>query len=72
MATKCDQRDSNDNNRHGYITSRDGELLSKEINADGFYECSTLNRDNIDAVFEEAIKIVIELKKIKKSKCCLS
>ena len=46
------------------VSSNEGEETAKRINAGTYIECSSLNKINLDKVFNEAIKLVFEIDKI--------
>jgi len=54
------------------IKTVEGERLSDEIGAKGFYECSALTQDNLKNMFDDAIRAAIKHheKKNGKESCC--
>ncbi|PIA53833.1 hypothetical protein AQUCO_00900431v1 [Aquilegia coerulea] len=64
VGTKLDLRDGrNYNNDHigsGVITSAQGEELRKQIGAAAYIECSSKTQQNVKAVFDNAIKVVLQ------------
>lgn len=65
VGTKLDLRDgkSYHNNDHmvsGVVTSAQGEELRKQIGAAAYIECSSKTQQNVKAVFDNAIKIVLQ------------
>ncbi|KAI3939703.1 hypothetical protein MKX01_029865 [Papaver californicum] len=64
VGTKLDLRDNreymNDHMDYGAITSAQGEELRKQIGAAAYIECSSKTQQNIKAVFDTAIKAVLQ------------
>ncbi|OUZ99990.1 Small GTPase superfamily [Macleaya cordata] len=64
VGTKLDLRDSKgylvDHMDSGAITSAQGEELRKQIGAAAYIECSSKTQQNIKAVFDTAIKVVLQ------------
>ncbi|KAJ2943764.1 hypothetical protein O0L34_g12370 [Tuta absoluta] len=65
VATKIDLRESG----KAVITTQEGKKLKKKIKALGFVECSALERTNMDAVFEEAVRAARKKKPVNKRTC---
>lgn len=64
VGTKLDLRDGksylNDHMSSGVITSAQGEELRKQIGAAAYIECSSKTQQNVKAVFDNAIKVVLQ------------
>ncbi|XP_043724294.1 rac-like GTP-binding protein ARAC7 isoform X1 [Telopea speciosissima] len=64
VGTKLDLRDDRgylaDHMGSGAITSAQGEELRKQIGAAAYIECSSKTQQNIKAVFDTAIKVVLQ------------
>lgn len=45
------------------ITSHEGAIVSKKIRAHSYRECSSLNRDGVNEVFETAARAALEVRK---------
>eukprot|EP00483_Globobulimina_turgida_P000371 UN00371 len=65
VATKTDIREENNPN---HITSQEGQKLVKELSAVAYVECSAKTMNNINGVFDVAIRAVLNPKKKKKKK----
>ncbi|CAH2237447.1 ras-like GTP-binding protein RhoL [Pararge aegeria] len=65
VATKTDLRASN----KAVITTQEGKILKKKIRAVQFVECSALERENIEEVFEEAVRAGLRKKPVTKRTC---
>ncbi|XP_059651664.1 rac-like GTP-binding protein 5 isoform X1 [Cornus florida] len=50
------------------ISTQQGEELKKQIGAVAYIECSSKTRQNVKAVFDAAIKVVLQPPKLKKQK----
>ena len=48
------------------LSSEDGLRLCKEINAVKYMECSSLTRDGLDEIFEEAVRMSLKNKSVEK------
>jgi len=80
VATKCDLRNNNNNNNNNkkniqqLISTQDGFDLSKEIGAFDFVECSAKTMNNLNVVFDKAMRLAlnpITTKKKDKSSCII-
>ncbi|XP_076913599.1 rac-like GTP-binding protein ARAC7 [Bidens hawaiensis] len=64
VGTKLDLRNDNgylaDNYGSNVITSAQGEELRKQIGAAAYIECSSKTQQNVKAVFDTAIKVVLQ------------
>ncbi|KAF9614367.1 hypothetical protein IFM89_018242 [Coptis chinensis] len=64
VGTKLDLRDSKgylvDQMNSGVITSAQGEELRKQIGAAAYIECSSKTQQNVKAVFDTAIKAILQ------------
>ncbi|KAJ4951161.1 hypothetical protein NE237_027993 [Protea cynaroides] len=64
VGTKLDLRDNKgylaDQMGFGAITSAQGEELRKQIGAAAYIECSSKTQQNVKAVFDTAIKVVLQ------------
>lgn len=64
VGTKLDLRDSKgysvDHTGSSVITSAQGEELRKQIGATAYIECSSKTQQNVKAVFDTAIKVVLQ------------
>ena len=60
VATQTDLRNDNDSES---ITTEDGEMLAKDIGADCFIECSSLDTDSVNKVFEHVVCSGLKYKK---------
>ncbi|XP_045760638.1 ras-like GTP-binding protein RhoL isoform X1 [Maniola jurtina] len=65
VATKIDLRTSG----KAVITTQEGKTLKKKIRAAQFVECSALERENMDEVFEEAVRAALRKKPVTKRTC---
>nr|ADD24474.1 Ras-like GTP-binding protein RHO [Lepeophtheirus salmonis] len=76
VALKSDIREIDDNDvKSRLISTEEGVSLSKEIEAIKFFECSAKTGMNVDIIFEEAAKYIVELDKSDTTKpeggaCC--
>ena len=72
VGTKLDLRDDQqffiDHPGAVPITTAQGEELRKQIGASSYVECSSKTQQNIKAVFDAAIKVVLQPPKQKKKK----
>ncbi|XP_022937886.1 rac-like GTP-binding protein ARAC7 [Cucurbita moschata] len=55
-----DRRYSNEQTGYNVITSSEGEELRKQIGASAYIECSSKTQQNVKAVFDTAIKVVLQ------------
>ena len=53
------------------ITYVQGLRMQKDIGAVKYLECSAMTQHNLEQVFEEAVRTVIEPQKAKHSKCSI-
>ncbi|KAL5729168.1 Rac-like GTP-binding protein arac7 [Ranunculus cassubicifolius] len=64
VGTKLDLRDSTsylvDHSGSSIVTSAQGEELRKQIGAAAYIECSSKTQQNVKAVFDTAIKVVLQ------------
>jgi len=66
VATKLDMRENEDAKEYlaakgrRMVTTKEGEALAKELGAAQFIECSALTKENLNNVFEGAIRSVFE------------
>eukprot|EP00252_Welwitschia_mirabilis_P008763 TRINITY_DN2091_c0_g1_i10.p1 TRINITY_DN2091_c0_g1~~TRINITY_DN2091_c0_g1_i10.p1 ORF type:complete len:107 (-),score=11.83 TRINITY_DN2091_c0_g1_i10:246-566(-) len=68
VGTKLDLRDKHYNSTSAPVTTAEGEELKKQIGAALYIECSSKTQQNIKAVFDAAIKVVIQPPKQKERK----
>ncbi|KAL8168386.1 hypothetical protein V2J09_009885, partial [Rumex salicifolius] len=72
VGTKIDLRDDKqffiDHPGAVAITTAQGDELKKQIGAPAYVECSAKSQQNVKAVFDEAIKVVLQPPKQKKKK----
>ncbi|KAL5708453.1 Rac-like GTP-binding protein arac7 [Ranunculus cassubicifolius] len=54
------KRFMNDHSTSGVITPAQGEELRKQIGAAAYIECSSKTQRNVKAVFDNAIKVVLQ------------
>ncbi|PIN15630.1 Ras-related small GTPase, Rho type [Handroanthus impetiginosus] len=73
VGTKLDLREDkeylNDHPDADPITTQQGEELKKRIGAVAYIECSSKTQQNVKAVFDTAIKVVLRPPKMKKKQC---
>ncbi|XP_023545736.1 rac-like GTP-binding protein ARAC7 isoform X2 [Cucurbita pepo subsp. pepo] len=55
-----DRRYANEQTGYDIITSSQGEELRKQIGASAYIECSSKTQQNVKAVFDTAIKVVLQ------------
>ncbi|KAK3439169.1 hypothetical protein EUGRSUZ_C03813 [Eucalyptus grandis] len=64
VGTKLDLRDDRgyvaDNMGYNFITTAQGEELRKQIGAAAYIECSSKTQQNVKAIFDTAIKVVLQ------------
>ncbi|XP_073526138.1 uncharacterized protein [Phyllobates terribilis] len=63
VGTKLDLRDGRgyaDLSRSNFVTTTEGEELRKQIGAAAYIECSSKTQQNVKAVFDTAIKVVLQ------------
>ncbi|OIW08917.1 hypothetical protein TanjilG_05893 [Lupinus angustifolius] len=64
VGTKLDLREDRgyfaDHSGSSVITSAEGEELRKQIGAAAYIECSSKTQQNVKAVFDTAIKVVLQ------------
>ncbi|KAL8153206.1 hypothetical protein V2J09_010966 [Rumex salicifolius] len=63
VGTKLDLREGKgyaDLSRSNFITTTEGEDLRKQIGAAAYIECSSKTQQNVKAVFDTAIKVVLQ------------
>uniref|UniRef100_K7N227 Rac-like GTP-binding protein ARAC7 n=1 Tax=Glycine max TaxID=3847 RepID=K7N227_SOYBN len=60
VGTKLDRGYVADHMGSNVITSAEGEEMRKQIGAAAYIECSSKNQQNVKAVFDTAIKVVLE------------
>ncbi|KAL9993467.1 putative small GTP-binding protein [Helianthus debilis subsp. tardiflorus] len=69
VGTKLDLRDDkgylSDHKSYNAITYSEGEELRKQIGAVAYIECSSKTQQNVKAVFDSAIKAVLQPRRIK-------
>jgi len=76
VATKIDLRNDSDvlaklkTMGERTLTKQDGEKLAKEIGAVAYVECSSKTMENVNEVFDKAVRIVLTPKPKKHNKKC--
>ncbi|KAL2947340.1 hypothetical protein AAZX31_20G063800 [Glycine max] len=63
VGTKLDRGYVADHMGSNVITSAEGEEMRKQIGAAAYIECSSKNQQNVKAVFDTAIKVVLEARR---------
>lgn len=59
------------NNRQQPITKKQGKQMAEKYGAYAYVECSALTQQNLQTVFDEVAKCILETKKLKKKQCVL-
>ncbi|ORD94534.1 RHOC [Enterospora canceri] len=74
VGLKKDLREDEDMDPENLISKEEGQKVSEEIGAAGFYECSALTREGVDEIFVSVAKYVDENDTVPESKsacaCC--
>lgn len=70
VGTKLDLRKPEDEKEGRHVSKKQGEAISKEIEAQAYLECSALTQEGVKEIFEEAILTALypERRKVKKDK----
>ena len=70
VGTKLDMRKPEEEKQGTHVSKKQGEAMSREIDAQAYLECSALTQEGVKEIFEEAILTALypERRRVKKDK----